>query len=450
MNNYLVKNAVIVNENENYIADILIKGERIKSIFRKKNYSDNSPLYSENIINAEGKYLFPGVIDCHVHFREPGLTPKADIYTESKAAVAGGITSYLEMPNTIPYTDSIKLIEEKNKIASEKSFANYSFFMGATSNNLDEIKKINPKNTCGVKLFMGSSTGNIMLDDEKILSAIFSEAPVLIAVHCEDEKIINDNLNIFKKKYGEDIPPKCHAEIRNAEACYKSTSFAIELAEKYNTRLHITHISTAEELSLLKNNVSLHQKKITSEVSVHHLWFDDSDYDKLGNLIKCNPSIKKSKDKKALLENLINNKIDIIATDHAPHTLTEKLNKYLKSPSGIPMVQHSLIAMLELHHQNKISLEKIAEKMCHSPAECYRVESRGYIRENYYADLVIADLNYQWKIEKPNILSKCKWSPFENTTFNSKVLYTFVNGNLVFDNNNFNEKAKGKVLKFNR
>ncbi|MDD5570784.1 MAG: dihydroorotase [Bacteroidales bacterium] len=450
MNDYLIKNAVIVNEGGSHIADVLIEGERIKNIFRKNNFTDSSPLSSRNTINAEGKYLFPGVIDCHVHFREPGLTEKGDIYTESKAAVSGGITSYLEMPNTIPFADSIKSVEEKNKIASVKSIANYSFFLGATGENINEIKKINPKNICGLKLFMGCSTGNILIDDKKTLNEIFTESPVLIAVHCEDEKTINENLNIFRKEYGEDIPPKYHAEIRSAEACYKSTSLAIELAEKHNTRLHITHVSTAKELSLLKNNISLPQKKITSEVSVHHLWFDDSDYKKSGNLIKCNPSIKTLNDKEALLENLINNKIDIIATDHAPHTLAEKQNKYLKSPSGIPMVQHSLTAMLELNHKNKISLEKIAEKMCHSPAECYKIKDRGYIRENYYADLVIVDLNCPWKIDKSNMLSKCKWSPFENATFNSKVLYTFVNGNLAFNNNNFNEEAKGKILEFNR
>ena len=448
MNTLLITNAKIVNEGLISIADVLIERDIIKRIYLKKSFSENSNLNSDKTIDAQGRYLFPGVIDCHVHFRDPGLTHKADIYSESKAAVAGGVTSYLEMPNTMPFVDSNILVDEKIKIASEKSLANFSFFSGATSNNIEELKNINKSKTCGVKLFMGCSTGDMLVDDLNVLNDVFSLSSKILAVHCEDEIIIKNNFNELKTKYGENIPIGCHSYIRSEEACLKSTKFAIELANKNNTRLHITHISTEKELDLIDGNIDLINKKITTEVSVHHLLFDDKDYDKYENLIKCNPSIKTKNDKDALLNGLINDKIDIIATDHAPHTIEEKQKKYISAPSGIPMVQFSLVAMLELYHEKKISIEKIIEKMCHAPALCYGIKNRGFIKENYIADLVLVDIDSPWVVEKSKIISKCGWSPFENKTFNSKVICTFVNGNIVFDNGKFDELIKGKLLDF--
>lgn len=399
-------------------------------------------------INAEGLYLFPGVIDDQVHFREPGLTHKADIYSESRAAVAGGVTSFMEMPNTIPNTLTQKLLEEKYLCASVKSVANYSFFMGASNSNIDEVLKTNPKNVCGVKIFMGSSTGDMLMDDEKALENIFSKSTMLVATHCEDENTVRKNLEQFKSKYGDDIPLKFHPEIRSREACYKSSSFAVSLAKKYNTRLHILHISTADELELFDNTIPLEQKRITAEACIHHLWFSNEDYEKKGNFIKWNPAIKTASDRDAIFNGVLENKIDVIATDHAPHTAEEKNQLYTKAPSGGPLVQHSLVAMLELYHQKKISIEMIAEKMCHAPAECFRVEKRGFIREGYFADLVLVDLNSPWTVSKQNILYKCGWSPFEGVTVQSKVKHTFVSGNHVYDDGKIIENQKGLRLAF--
>jgi dihydroorotase len=447
MYSILIKNAQIVNQDNIVSGNVFIENSIIKKIFIGDAPSEFNP---DKTINGEGKYLLPGVIDDQVHFREPGLTHKGEIYTESKAAVAGGITSYMEMPNTKPQATTIDTLEEKYKIASEKSLANYSFYLGATNDNIDEILKINPKSICGIKVFMGSSTGNMLVDDEKALSEIFSQAPVLIATHCEDEKTIIENTEKYKKKFGEELPIKYHPLLRSEEACYKSSSFAVELAKKYNTRLHILHLSTAKELELFDNSIPSKDKKITAEVCVHHLWFSDEDYEKYGTRIKWNPAIKSKLDKEALLEAIKNNKIDVIATDHAPHTLEEKENTYFKAPSGGPLVQHSLVAMLELYHNNKISLPEIVNKMCHIPADIFQVKNRGYIKEGYCADLVLADLNDPWEANDKNSLYKCKWTPFNGQTFKSKITHTIINGNIVFENGIFNEDIKGQRLEFDR
>lgn len=441
----LIKNATVVNEGKIFPSDVFIDNGRIAKIDNnisvKKNHTE---------INAEQLHLFPGVIDDQVHFREPGLTCKGDIYTESKAAVAGGITSFMEMPNTVPNTLSQELLQEKYVIGKQKSLANFSFFMGASNTNIDEVLKTNSNNVCGIKVFMGSSTGDMLVDSEKTLENIFSKSPMLIATHCEDEATIRKNLEKYKAEYGDDIPVKFHPVIRNAEACYKSSSFAVALAKKYKTRLHILHISTAKETSLFDNSIPLEQKRITAEACIHHLWFSDEDYERLGNFIKWNPAIKTIADRNAILKAVLNNHIDIIATDHAPHTLEEKQQPYTKAPSGGPLVQHALVAMLQLYHQQKITLEKIAEKMCHAPAVCFQVEKRGFIREGYHADLVLADLNKKWTVTKENVFYKCGWSPFGGTEFNSMVTNTFVNGNMVYDNGIFNEEIKGQRLLFNR
>lgn len=443
----LIKNVLIVNENSISPGHILIENEKIKKIYKK----DELPVDSEvrNTIDGNGKILLPGIIDDQVHFREPGLTHKGDIYTESKAAIAGGVTSYMEMPNTNPQTTTIKLLEEKFAVAEQKSFGNFSFYLGATNDNIDEIKKINIKNTCGIKVFMGSSTGNMLVDDKKSLTRIFAESPVLIATHCEDEKTIVNNITKFKTKFGENVPLTYHPIIRSEEACYKSSSMAVELARKYNSRLHILHLSTKKELELFEAKPSI-EKRITAEACVHHLWFSDKDYEIYGTKIKWNPAIKKESDRIALLTGIKNNKIDIIATDHAPHTIEEKNNTYFKSPSGGPLVQHSLVAMLELYHKNQISLEDIVNKMCHTPADIFNIDKRGYIREGYWADLVIVDTNSPWTVNNNNILYKCKWSPFDGLTFKSKITHTFVNGNLVYENGVIHEGIKGKRLLFNR
>jgi dihydroorotase len=445
MKNILIRNATIVNENKQFVADVFIqKGhiERIdSSISPKGNFID---------INAEGKYLLPGIIDDQVHFREPGLTYKGDIFTESRAAVAGGITSYMEMPNTIPNVFTQELLEDKYSIASKKSLANYSFFIGASNDNVEEVLITNKKNVAGIKIFMGSSTGNMLVDNEKTLDFLFSRSDILIATHCEDEGTIRMNIQVFKDIYGEDIPVFCHPLIRSAEACYKSSSMAVSLANKYKTRLHILHISTAKELELFRNDISLEEKNITSEACIHHLWFDDSDYERLGNLIKWNPAIKTKEDKEQIFKAVLDNRIDIIATDHAPHTLEEKNQPYLKAPSGGPLVQHALVAMLEFYHQKKITLEKIVEKMCHHPAICFKVENRGYIREGYWADLVLVDLDSPWKVDKSNILAKCNWSPFEGNTFQSKVTHTIVSGHLAYDDGIIIEGQNGQRLLFDR
>lgn len=446
MKKVLIKNAKIVNEGEIFEGDVFIEEGIITEI--ASSISAKSPNLS--IIDAEGNYLMPGVIDDQVHFREPGLTHKETIATGSKAAVAGGITSFIEMPNTQPQTTTIELLEEKYKLAASTSYANYAFMFGGTNDNLEEIKKIDPKKVPALKLFLGSSTGNMLVDDEQVLEKIFKESPVLIAAHCEDEKTIQKNLQECVERYGDDIPIDLHPKIRSEEACYLSSSKAVALAKKTGARLHVFHLSTAKELKLFENKKPLKDKKITAEVCVHHLWFNDSDYAKKGTFIKWNPAVKTKEDQDALLKALIEDKIDVIATDHAPHTREEKKNVYTKAPSGGPLVQHALPAMLQMHHQGKISLEKIVEKMCHNPAILFDIEKRGFIREGYKADLVIVDLNAPWAVQPGNTLYKCGWSPFEGITFKSRVTHTFVNGNLVYKNFNFNPFVKAERLKFDR
>lgn len=442
-----IYNALIVNEGKEFNGYISINNSLIEDIGTNENFDINK--YSGyTLYNAEKKLLIPGVIDDQVHFREPGLTHKGCIASESRAAAAGGITSYMEMPNTNPQTTSINELYKKIEIAEKNSYANYSFYLGATNDNIKEINKINPKEVCGVKVFMGSSTGNMLVDNIKSLQAIFAESPVLIATHCEDETIIQDNLNNAKIQHGENIGIEMHPIIRSAEACYKSTALAVELAVKYNSRLHILHLSTERELSLLENNKLLKDKRITGEVCVHHLWFSDRDYKKFGNFIKWNPAIKSEYDKNALIEALINNKLDVVATDHAPHTLEEKQKAYLQAPSGGPLVQHSLIAMLEMYKQGYFNLCKIVDKMCHAPAIAFKIKERGFIRKGYYADLTLINLNHIHKIEKSNIYYKCAWSPFEDIEFSTKVEKTFVNGELIFDNGNFFENKSKMMLRF--
>ncbi|HSH51346.1 MAG TPA: dihydroorotase [Bacteroidales bacterium] len=443
----LIKNIIIVNEGIQQPGSLLIDYGKITKILSPK---EENTIKVKQVIDGKGKYLFPGIIDDQVHFREPGFIQKADIYTESKAAIAGGVTSYMEMPNTIPQTINQQLLADKFDLAAQKSLANFSFYIGATNDNLSEIKKTNPKEVCGVKIFMGSSTGNMLVDDKEALTRIFAESPLLIATHCEDETTIKNNILKFKKEFGENVPIQYHPIIRSEEACYKSSSLAVKLAQKYNSRLHILHLSTAKELDLLDYSIPSRNKKITAEVCVHHLWFSDTDYQKFGTRIKWNPAIKTLKDRNALLDGLKNNKIDIVATDHAPHTLGEKENSYFKAPSGGPLVQHSFVAMLELYHQQKITLEEIVNKMCHTPADIFQIDKRGYVREGYWADLVLVDLNNPWTVQKNNLLYKCNWSPFEGQTFNSKITHTIVNGNIVFEDGHFNEEKKGMRLKFNR
>ncbi|OGP12416.1 MAG: dihydroorotase [Deltaproteobacteria bacterium GWA2_50_8] len=485
---FILKDTTIINEGKIFESSVFIIGDRIEEIGQYEDLNV-SKLDNIKIIDCKGKYLIPGIIDDQVHFREPGLTHKGDIYSESKAAVAGGITSFMEMPNTNPQTTTIEELNKKFKIASEKSFANYSFYLGATNDNIDELLKLDSSacfgdsttlsnisfcntNVCGIKVFMGSSTGNMLVDNVETLNNIFCKCKSLIAVHCEDEPIIQKNLSEAKQQYGDNIPISKHPEIRSREACFKSSSLAVELAKKYNTRLHLLHLSTKEEISLLTQspcgdsavagfvsqsdalNLSKCRKdrkdlkRITSEVCVHHLWFNDSDYEKYGTKIKWNPAIKKESDRKALLNALKNNFIDIVATDHAPHTIEEKQNSYFKAPSGGPLVQHSLNVMLELYKKGEISLEQIIEKMCHNPARIFGVKNRGFIRKGYFADLVLVDMEKTYIVSKENILYKCKWSPFEATTFNSVVTHTFVNGKLVYNNGVFDESTKGMALEF--
>ena len=442
----LLKGGTIINEGVKFVADILIKDSRIERIENSISLD-----YEIEEINLEGKYILPGCIDDQVHFREPGLTHKADIRTESRAAVAGGITSFMEMPNTLPNTLTQDLLEDKYKIASQNSIANYSFFMGASNDNIEEVLKTNERNVCGVKIFMGSSTGNMLVDNETTLTNLFSRVPpVLIATHCEDEATIQNNIKIFREKYGEDVPVECHPLIRNAEACYKSSSMAVNLAKKYNTRLHILHISTEKEISLFENNLPLEQKMITAEACVHHLWFSDEDYKTKGNLIKWNPAVKSATDRDAIWKALLENKIDVVATDHAPHTIEEKNQTYFKAPSGGPLVQHALLAMLEKSKEGKISIERVVEKMAHAPAILFKVENRGFIREGYFADLVIVNPNQGITISKENILTKCGWSPFEGQNFSNTIEKTFVNGNLVYSEGKIIENGIGSRLLFNR
>ncbi|MCF8228142.1 MAG: dihydroorotase [Bacteroidales bacterium] len=448
--NYRIINALIINEGKRVKGEVLLKDGRFERIIDYANVSFDGNESDYVTINAEEKILIPGVIDDQVHFRDPGLTHKGDLYTESKAAVAGGITSYMEMPNTMPQALTQEILEKKYQKASEVSLANYSFYMGASNDNIDEIVKTDPNNVCGIKVFMGASTGNMLVDNPVALRQIFAKSNLLVAVHCEDESTIRENSAQFKEKYGEDIPVRYHPEIRSREACLKSSGLAVDLAKKYNTRLHILHISTEDELALFDNQKSLEQKRITSEVCIHHLWFSDQDYKARGTKIKWNPAIKTERDRDALFQGMLDNKLDVIATDHAPHTIEEKQNTYFKAPSGGPLVQHSLTTMLEFYHQGKISLEKIVEKMCHAPAVCFQLEERGFIREGYWADFVLLDLDSEWQVEKDNILYKCGWSPFEGIAFHSKVSHTFVNGNPVYNNGEFHEENKGKRLTFKR
>lgn len=444
MSSILIKSAAVVNENKQFISDVLIKNGFIERIDKQIDVK------ADQTINAEGLHLFPGCIDDQVHFREPGLTYKADIHTESRAAVAGGITSFMEMPNTVPNTLTQELLEQKYEIGKFSSLANYSFFMGASNDNIDEVLKTDINNVCGVKVFMGSSTGNMLVDDPKTLENIFSQSPMLVATHCEDEATIRSNLNHFKQLLGENIPVKLHPKIRSEEACYLSSSSAVELAKKHNTRLHILHISTEKETHLFRNDIPLKDKRITAEACTHHLWFSDADYETKGNLIKWNPAVKTAADRDGILKAVLDGRIDVIATDHAPHTLEEKSQPYLQAPSGGPLVQHALPAMLEMYHQGKISLEQIAGKMAHNVAICFQLENRGYIREGYWADIALVNLNSPWEVSKNNILYKCGWSPFEGTTFQSKIMHTIVSGNLAYSDGKLIEGKNGERLKFVR
>ena len=442
MKTLLIKSATIVNENKQFVADILIKDGFIEKI------DPQIETRADREIIAQGLYLFPGCIDDQVHFREPGLTHKATIATESRAAVAGGITSFMEMPNTVPNALTQKLLADKYEIAARSSPANYSFYMGASNDNLEEVLLTDTANVCGIKVFMGSSTGNMLVDNPKTLENIFSRSPMLVATHCEDEATIQSNLAHYKQLLGENIPVTLHPKIRSEEACYLSSSMAVELAKRYGTRLHVLHISTEKETYLFENNMPLRDKKITAEACIHHLWFSDKDYETKGNLIKWNPAVKTVNDRDGILKAVLDGRIDVIATDHAPHTLEEKLLPYLQAPSGGPLVQHALPAMLELYHQGKISLEQIAKKMAHNVADCFRVEKRGYIREGYWADLVLVDINHSFKVATDNILYKCKWSPFEGTIFRSKIMTTIVSGNIVWDEGRLTGNKMGKRLTF--
>ncbi|HDZ05174.1 hypothetical protein LCGC14_0082390 [marine sediment metagenome] len=444
MGKVLLKNGIIVNEGVIEESDILIVDEIIVKI--AKDISDADA----EVIDCSGKHIMPGVIDDQVHFREPGLTHKGTIATESRAALAGGITTFMEQPNTTPQTTTIEKLEEKFATAANSAFANYSFLFGGTNDNLEELKKLD-KNACsGIKLFLGSSTGNMLVDDEKVIENIFRNTEMVISAHCEDETTIRENLAKYKAEYGDDIPLELHPIIRSEEACYLSSSRAIALAKKTGARLHVFHLSTGKETDLFQNDIPLEQKKITAEVCIHHLWFSDADYAKKGTLIKWNPAVKTSNDRDMLWDALLDDRIDVIATDHAPHLLEEKDNVYTKAPSGGPLVQHALNAMLEKVKEGVISLEKMVQKMCHNPAILFQIERRGYIREGYYADLVVADLNNPWTVTKENIAYKCKWSPFEDTTFSSKIVHTFVNGHLGYSNGQFSEKRNAKRLTFNR
>ncbi len=444
MGKILIKNAKVVNGNKIFESDILLDDELIVRI-DKDISSDNA-----EVIDVEGNYLLPGIIDDQVHFREPGLTHKGDIASESRAAIAGGITSFMEQPNTNPQTTTIEKLEEKFARAKETSFANYSFLFGGTNDNLEELKRLD-KNACsGVKLFLGSSTGNMLVDDEDVIEEIFKNTEMVISAHCEDETTIKRNLAIYKEQYGDDIPVKYHPLIRSAEACYLSSSKAIALAKKTGARFHVFHLSTGIETDLFRNDIPLEQKKITAEVCIHHLWFSDTDYDTKGTLIKWNPAVKTADDRSKLWDALLDDRIDVIATDHAPHTLEEKDNVYTQAPSGGPLVQHALPAMLEKYHEGVISLEKIVEKMCHNPAKLFQIKNRGYVKEGFYADLAIVNLNDSWKVSKENIAYKCGWSPFEEHTFKSKVSHTFLNGHLAYENGKFSTQRNAKRLTFNR
>ena len=445
MKGIVIKNAKIVNEGKIFEGDVLIQEDLIvevgQNISIKPNYK---------VIDAEGHYLIPGAIDDQVHFREPGLTHKGDIASESRAAVAGGITSFIEQPNTVPNAVTQELLEDKYQIASQTSYANYGFMMGGTNDNLEELLKTNPKNVPGIKLFLGSSTGNMLVDNEEALEKIFSSTKMLIAVHCEDEGTIKANVAKYKEEFGDNIPVTAHHLIRSEEACYLSSSKTIALAQKTGARLHVFHLSTAKEMSLFTNKIPLEDKQITAEVCIHHLWFTNDDYQAKGNFIKWNPAVKTENDRKVLWEALNDGRIDVIATDHAPHTLEEKSKLYLEAPSGGPLVQHAVVAMFEAYHQGKISIEKIVEKMCHNPAKIFKIEKRGFIKPGYFADLVLVNPSQPWSVKKENILYKCGWSPFEGTNFKSRITHTFVNGQLVYENSKVKEIRAGKRMLYNR
>jgi dihydroorotase len=443
----LIRNATIVNENNTFKGDVLIENEIIKKVGPSIQVTNEDAL---EIIEAHGSYLIPGFIDDQVHFREPGLTHKANIATESRAAIAGGITTFIEMPNTVPQATTQALLEDKFEIAAKDSYANYSFMFGGTNDNLEELLKTDPKKVAGIKLFLGSSTGNMLVDNEAVLEKIFSSTKMIISVHCEDEATIRKNTATFIEKYGENIPIKCHPMIRSEEACYLSSSKAIELAKKTGARLHIFHLSTAKETELFRNDIPLEEKQITAEVCIHHLWFSDEDYEKKGTHIKWNPAVKSPEDRQGLWDALLDDRIDVLATDHAPHTLEEKTNTYLNAPSGGPLVQHAIVAILEKVKEGVISIEKAVEKMSHNPAKLFQIEKRGFIKEGFYADLVLINPNQPQTVSKDNILYKCGWSPFEGTRFSSSVTHTFVNGHLMYDKGVFNDSIRGKRITFNR
>lgn len=448
MRNIFIHNAIIVNEGVSYIGDVLIRKGVIDFVGRLNDI----PLPPDtDVIEASGLYLLPGVIDSHVHFREPGLTQKADIWSESRAAVAGGVTSFMEMPNTNPQTVTTEALNNKYQLGADKSIANYSFYIGATNDNLDEVMKVDPSTVCGIKLFMGSSTGNMLVNDIQALEELFKNARLPIVAHCEDEEIIRKNCEYYKQQYGDAVPISMHPLIRSREACYKSSSKAVGLALKHDAQLHILHVTSADELKLFSNHISLKEKKITAEACIEHLWFDDSFYDTLGTFMKVNPAVKTRFDRQAILDGVCNNLIDTISTDHAPHTLREKDNSYFKAPSGVPSIQHSLTAMLELWHDNLISIEKIVEKMCHNQATIFKIKDRGFIREGFKADLCLVNANRDWQINETNVLHKCGWSAFpRGTNFHTKVVKTIINGNVVFDNDIFDESYRGERLTFNR
>ena len=440
-----ILNAQIVNEGAVRSADLLIEDAFIARI-----ESDLSSVDTDRTVDAAGAYLLPGLIDDQVHFREPGLTHKATIHSESRAAVAGGITSYMEMPNTVPNTLTQELLQDKYDIAARDSLANYSFYMGVSNENLDEVLRTDPEQVCGLKIFMGSSTGNMLVDSEQTLRNVFAQAPMLVATHCEDEATVRANMQRYREQYGEDVPIRFHPLIRSEEACYRSSSLAVSLAREYGTRLHVLHISTARELSLFNNITPLAEKHITAEACLHHLWFDDSAYEEKGTLIKWNPAVKTAHDRETIFQAVLDGTIDVLATDHAPHTLEEKQQTYFKAPSGGPLVQHGLVALLEFYHQGKISLETIVEKACHHPALLFQVDRRGFLREGYYADLALVNPQSPWTVSRGNILAKCGWSPFEGQTFQSKVTHTWVSGHLAYEEGQFHEKQRGRRLQFLR
>jgi dihydroorotase len=443
----LIQEVNVVNEGSVRCLDVAIHNDKIAVIAPPLSISTEG---YDRVVSGKGLHLFPGAIDDQVHFREPGLTHKGELYTEAKAAVAGGITSYMEMPNTVPPATTIELLEQKYTRAAEVSLGNYSFFMGTTNSNLDQLLQVDPKKVCGVKIFMGSSTGEMVVDNPESLRAIFREVKTLIATHCEDDPMIKKLAASYAEQYGEDIPMRLHPIIRSEEACYASSSFAVSLAKEYGTRLHILHISTAKELELFRNDVPLSEKKITAEACIHHLWFSDEDYDTKGSLIKWNPAVKTANDRMNIRQAVRDGRIDVIATDHAPHTIEEKGQKYAKAPSGGPLVQHALVAMLEMVRQGEFTLELVAQKMAHQVAEMFAIENRGFIREGYFADLVLVDLNKPWTVTKENLLYKCGWSPFEGTTFHAQVVHTFVNGHLAYTEGTFDESKRGMRLTFNR